>query len=84
MIKGSKAFLLFVSLLPIMLLLGCGPNEESRYDSGYSDGYAEGYNTECEIRSTLVAGNWDDEAYSRGYKNGRADGIVACRNERRN
>lgn len=63
----------------ILLLIGCGPSADSRYDSGYSDGYAEGYNTECKIRATLVEGDWNDENYSRGYQDGRAAGVADCR-----
>jgi len=61
------------------LLNGCGPSTDSRYDSGYNDGYAEGYNTTCKIRSTLVEGDWEDENYSRGYQDGRVDGVVDCK-----
>ncbi len=62
-----------------LLLAGCGPSTDSRYDSGYSDGYAEGYNTTCEIRATLVEGDWDDENYSRGYQDGRFSGAADCK-----
>lgn len=69
----------FAALFVISLLSACGPSADSRYDSGYSDGYAEGYNTTCKIRATLVEGDWDDGNYSRGYQNGRADGVADCR-----
>ncbi|MBC8551920.1 MAG: hypothetical protein H8D23_19910 [Candidatus Brocadiales bacterium] len=72
---SSTLFLVIVTLL----LFGCGPSADSRYDSGYSDGYAEGYNTTCKIRSTLVEGDWEDENYSRGYQDGRADGAADCK-----
>jgi len=68
----------------LFLLSGCGESADSRYDSGYNDGYAEGYNTECKIRATLVEGDWDDKDYSRGYRAGRAEGVVACRASKRN
>jgi len=69
-----------LSLITIILLLnGCGPSADSRYDSGHSDGYAEGYNTTCKIRATLVGGDWDDENYLRGYQNGRVDGAADCK-----
>jgi len=45
---------------------------------GYDDGYAAGYNTTCEIRATLIEGDWDSEANSRGYNTGYADGSAAC------
>lgn len=57
------------------VLLSCKSSEASRYDAGYSDGYAEGYNTMLEIRATIVEGDWGDEVYSLGYKNGRAEGV---------
>ena len=82
--KGFRVFGSLALLFATVLLLGCGPSEDSRYDSGYSDGYAEGYNTECKIRSTLVEGDWDNEAYSSGYQAGRAEGVAACRIEQRN
>lgn len=74
-------------LLVFLLLQGCGPNADSkadsRYDSGYSDGYAVGYNTTCQIRATLVEGDWDDENYSAGYYDGYEHGAVECRNKDR-
>lgn len=74
-------FIRRLSMLGItaLLLPGCGPSADSRYDTGYNDGYAEGYNTTCEIRATLVEGDWDDENYSRGYQDGRADGAADCK-----
>ena len=51
---------------------------DGRYDTGYSDGYAEGYNTQCQIRSTLVEGDWDDSNYSAGYNDGRNAGVQDC------
>ena len=62
-----------------LLLASCGPSSDSRYESGRSDGYAEGYNTECKIRATIVEGDWDDKDYSRGYQDGRSDGIADCK-----
>lgn len=61
-----------------VILSGCWENEDERYDAGYDDGYAEGYNTTCNIRATLVEGDWSSEAYSRGYNDGRLDGASAC------
>ncbi len=75
-----KITLIFLSTA--LLLSGCGPSSDSRYDSGYSDGYAEGYNTTCKIRSTLVEGDWDDKDYSRGYQDGRAAGAADCRSKK--
>jgi|TARA_B110000902_G_scaffold239505_1_gene288220 hypothetical protein len=65
----------------ILLLTSCSDNSDARYDSGYSDGYATGYNTTCEIRATLIAGDWDDEHYSRGYREGYASGSYDCKNK---
>ena len=48
-------------------------------DVGYSDGYAVGYNTTCEIRATLVEGNWDNQDYMEAYSDGYADGAADCR-----
>lgn len=64
------------------MLAGCGPSADSRYDSGYSDGYAVGYNTTCQIRATLVEGDWEDTNYKAGYDAGYYDGSVDCRNRR--
>ena len=64
------------------LISGCEQSDadaDSRYDAGYSDGYAEGYNTACEIRATLVEGDWDDEHYTAGYEDGRAVGVADCK-----
>ena len=62
-------------------LVGCGESADSRYDSGYNDGYAVGYNTTCEIRATMIEGDWDDKNYSEGYRDGLLDGSVDCREE---
>ena len=70
-----------LALIGILASAGC-ESSDAAYDRGYSDGYAEGYNTECKIRATLVAGDWDDEAYSRGYDQGRRAGVQACRRDR--
>lgn len=73
---------LIVLIVGFFIYTGCS-NPEEDYDSGYSDGYAEGYNTQCQIRSTLVAGDWDNADYSRGYNDGRNDGVNACQADRR-
>lgn len=57
-------------------------NSEGRYDTGYDDGYAAGYNTTCEIRATLVEGDWGDKDYSAGYREGYAAGSLACQKDR--
>lgn len=75
-----KNFLIATTLFTfvVVTLSGC-ESAESRYDSGYNDGYAEGYNTECKIRATMVEGDWNDKNYSRGYQEGKAAGVAACR-----
>ena len=80
----NKCKTLIVIIFSLFMLSACGESADSRYDSGYSDGYAEGFNTECEIRATLVEGDWDDKNYSSGYQNGRAAGVAACRVSKRN
>ena len=65
----------------LAIMVGC-ESADSRYDYGYDDGYAAGYNTTCNIRATMVKGDWDDEHYSRGYRNGYADGSLSCKTER--
>lgn len=57
-------------------------NYDERYDLGYDDGYAVGYNTTCEIRATLIEGDWGSEGYSDGYEAGYNDGAAACRMHR--
>lgn len=61
---------------------GCADGEE-RADVGYSDGYAVGYNTACEIRATLVEGDFKDERYAAAYARGQVDGIQGCHADRR-
>lgn len=81
-VKASLYHLFYLSLLAL-LLGGCGPSADSRYDSGYSDGYAAGYNTTCKIRATLIEGDWKDENYSKGYNAGYAVGSADCMAKKR-
>ena len=62
---------------------GC-EDRAAEYDSGYSDGYAVGHNTACQIRKTLIKGNWSSEAYSKGYAAGTIAGVNACNAKTRN
>lgn len=73
----------FLFLVAALALLGCGADKEERYDAGYSDGYAVGFNTACEIRATMIAGDWDSAEYSRGYADGQSAGTIDCNNSRR-
>lgn len=66
-------FVVFLSA--VAALSGCGESASARYDAGYGDGYAEGYNTTLNIRSTMVRGDWKDKEYSRGYSDGRSQGV---------
>lgn len=73
-------------LAAVFLLASCGRSEadrEDRYGVGYRDGYAVGYNTTCEIRATLVEGDWQDEDYAHGYADGQTAGTIACNDSRR-
>jgi hypothetical protein len=68
-------YYLTVFLSAVAALSGCGESASARYDAGYGDEYAEGYNTTLEIRSTMVRGDWKDKEYSRGYSDGRSQGV---------
>jgi hypothetical protein len=71
--------LLALVALPIIfaaLVGGCG--ESIGYDEGYDDGYASGYNTTCQIRDTIIRGEWDNKKYSEGYQAGNRDGSAQC------
>ena len=74
----KKTLLLVLALIAV----GCGESAEARYDTGWNDGYAAGYNTTCEIRATLIEGDWDDSNYSSGHRDGYAEGARDCRNGR--
>lgn len=63
-------------------LVSCGGQPEERADVGFDDGYAVGYNTACEIRTTLIEGDFDNKTYAQAYARGRAAGEDACRAER--
>ena len=69
-------------ILSILLLQGCFSDSDADYEYGYGDGYGAGYNTTCNIRATMVKGDWSNEDYSKGYRDGYADGSFDCRNKR--
>ena len=80
--RGLRSQFASIALLTSVLALqACGDPDE-RYDAGYDDGYAVGYNTTCEIRTTLIEGDFDNEFYSKGYEAGYAEGARACRQGR--
>jgi hypothetical protein len=69
---------MLLAFVAVLSASACWEDEDERYDVGYDDGYATGYNTTCKIRATLIEGDWNSEAYSRGYNVGHADGSAAC------
>ena len=71
-----------VLITAFAILSACGESADARYDTGYSDGYAVGYNTTCQIRATLIEGDWGDKNYSRGYADGVTAGTAACNADR--
>ena len=79
-----------IAQLPILafaiwLTLSCKSADErtdERYDVGYNDGYATGYNTACEIRATLIEGDFKNKHYAEGYRVGYSAGVTQCNAER--
>ena len=67
-------------MVATLVVAGC-EDRKAEHDSGYADGYTVGYNTACQIRQTLIDGNWSSEAYSTGYAAGMTAGIDACNTE---
>lgn len=65
----------------LAFLTGCSDPDE-RADVGFDDGYAVGYNTECQIRATLIEGDFENQAYAEAYARGRHEGAEACKRER--
>jgi hypothetical protein len=45
--------------------------------NGYQDGYAATVNTTCNFRATMIDGNFDNGAYSKGYSKGAQAGALA-------
>ena len=73
---------LLTTLVILTGLVACDDADE-RFDVGYSDGVAVGYNTACQIRATLVEGDFDNVDYARGFAKGKADGVAACYADRK-
>ena len=65
-----------------LLMAGCSDRAE-REDVGFDDGYAVGYNTACEIRATLIEGDFKSDAYAKAYARGIEAGIAACQADRK-
>ena len=74
----KKIIFIFASL---QFLISCGESKDVSYDRGFDDGYAIGFNTTCEIRSTLIAGDWDNKHYSDGYRDGYQEGSLDCKRQ---
>lgn len=72
----------FSMVSALFLVVACESGDEA-YDRGYDDGYAVGYNTTCEIRATMISGDWSSADYSRGYADGQTEGTIACNEDRR-
>lgn len=70
--------------LTFFALAACSSGEsyDSAYDRGYSDGYAVGYNTTCEIRATMISGDWETQGYRPGYDSGYQAGATQCKIEK--
>lgn len=71
------------ALALICIVLGGCSNRDEREDVGYSDGYAVGYNTACEIRATMIDGDFNNQHYAAAYARGQTDGIAGCHADRR-
>jgi len=70
-----------LGLFFVLAIASCSSGEtyDSAYDRGFSDGYAVGYSTTCEIRATMISGDWDTEGYKAGYDAGYYSGADQCR-----
>ena len=75
---------LALALAPFALMItlsGCDEFKDKK-EAGYSDGYAVGYNAACEIRATLVDGDFKNSSYAAAYASGQTDGIMACNTDK--
>ena len=68
-----------IFILPLLVSCSAAEGYDSGYDRGYSDGYATGYNTTCEIRATMISGDWDTKGYKPGYDTGYEAGSKQCK-----
>ena len=73
---------LFVPIIILLLPACLGDDNDERFDVGYDDGLAAGYKTECNLGVALIEGDWDSDAYTRGYNIGYSDGVTACRDKK--
>jgi hypothetical protein len=74
-------FLIASTITLSLAVAGCDVSQE-RADAGYKDGFAVGYNTACQIRATLIEGDFKNPDYAGGYARGQTDGIIDCNKER--
>jgi hypothetical protein len=58
-----------ILIMPLLLATISCDSKDSE-SAGYQDGYAATINTSCNIRGTLIAGNFNQPAYARGYSKG--------------
>ena len=81
---GRSALVLTFIASAVLQACSGAPSAEERADVGYDDGYAVGYNTACQIRSTLIDGDFGNEHYARAYSKGMEGGIQDCNRAREN
>ena len=79
----ARWILVFATVVLVALFMDCSCDNEASYEKGYDDGYAVGYNTACEIRATIITGDWSNASYSEGYADGVDNGIKDCIKSRR-
>lgn len=80
--RSLRSHFAWIALLSSVLALQACSDPDERYDVGYDDGYAAGFNTTCEIRATLIEGDFENSHYQQGYEAGYAEGARACREGR--
>ena len=55
-----------------------GGDSDKSYNAGEDDGYASGYNETCQTGGTVIAADWDNSDYSRGFRDGYSIGAREC------